>query len=202
MSDDDVNSVRYYDRNAERFAADTGDLDMSALHERFFRYVPAGGRILDAGCGVGRDALAFAQRGYSVLAFDASPEMVRIAKERTAGRVEVLRMNFDEIGWREEFESVWACASLLHVPADELPAIVRRLAVALRPGGACYMSFKYGSGERIAGGRRFTDLTESDLNAMIYSTGLVIVDAWVTSDVRAKRSGEYWLNAVATKPMR
>lgn len=202
MAEDAVDSIAYYDCNAERFAADTGGLDMSALYERFLRYVPAGGRILDAGCGVGRDALAFAQRGYAVVAFDASLEMVRLARERVAGRVEVRRMGFEEVEWHEEFDGVWACASLLHVPADDLPAIVGRLAASLRPGGACYMSFKYGSGERMAGGRRFTDLTEADLNAMLPGTGLVVVDAWVTTDVRAGRSGEHWLNAVATKPTR
>lgn len=157
MAEGGVDSIRYYERNAERFAADTGDLDMSALHERFLPYVPAGGRILDAGCGVGRDALAFAQRGYSVLAFDASPEMVRLAMERTGGRVEVLRMGFEEVRWQGEFDGVWACASLLHVRAPDLPFVLRRLRAVLRPGGALYMSFKYGSGERVLEGRRFTD---------------------------------------------
>src|SRR3712207_7267921 len=45
-------------------------------HDRFLRRVRPGGRILDAGCGTGRDALAFVQRGFEVVAFDASAEMV------------------------------------------------------------------------------------------------------------------------------
>jgi len=43
--------------------------------------------------------------------------------------------------WREEFDGVWTCASLLHVPATELPRLLRRLQAALRPGGLIYMSF-------------------------------------------------------------
>lgn len=192
-------TVAYYDRNAERFAADTGRLDMSALHERFLRHMPAGGRILDAGCGVGRDALAFAERGYSVVAFDASAEMVRLARERTAGRAEILQMRFEDVAWRKEFDGIWACASLLHVPETELPAVARRLASALRPGGVIYMSFKYGAGERVAEGRQFTDHTEETLRAALARAGLTIVEAWMTDDVRAGRSSERWLNAVAIR---
>jgi SAM-dependent methyltransferase len=126
MAEGDVDSVAFYDRNAERFAADTGGVDMSALHERFLRHVPPRARILDAGCGVRRDALAFLERGYSVVAFDALAEMVRLARERVAGRAEVLQMRFEDVAWRERFDDVWACASLLHVPVTGFPGVTER----------------------------------------------------------------------------
>jgi SAM-dependent methyltransferase len=170
---------------------------MSALYERFLGRVESGGRILDAGCGVGRDALAFAERGYSVVAFDASAEMVRLASERIADRAEVLQMRFDDAAWREEFDGVWACASLLHVPATELPLVMRCLGAALRPGGVMYLSFKLGSGERDVGGRRFTDVTEEMLRAALAAADLTLAEVWVTGDVRVGRTGELWLNAIA-----
>ena len=197
MAEDDVDSIAYYDRNAERFAMDTGGVDMSALHHRFLRHVPVGGRLLDAGCGVGRDALAFAEQGFSVVAFDASSEMVRLARERTAGRAEVRQMRFEDVAWREEFDGVWACASLLHVPAAELPSVTRRLAAVLRPGGTLYMSFKHGGGERVVAGRRFTDLNEASLRDVVEGTGLRNVDVWTTHDVRPDRRAETWLNVIA-----
>jgi 2-polyprenyl-3-methyl-5-hydroxy-6-metoxy-1,4-benzoquinol methylase len=97
MAEGGVDSIAFHDCNAGRFATDTGGLDMSALHERFLRHVPPGGRILDAGRRVGRDALALAEQGYSVVAFDASAEMVRLARERVGGRGEVLRMRFEDM---------------------------------------------------------------------------------------------------------
>ncbi len=199
MADPIADTLAWYDRQAAHFAARTADLDLAPLYDRFIRHIRSGGRILDAGCGVGRDALAFAERGYAVVAFDASAEMVRIARERTAGQAEILQMRFEDATWREEFDGVWACASLLHVPAAELPVVTRRLAAALRPGGALYMSFKHGTGERVAGGRRFTDHNEQTLRAALGGTGLALAEIWTTADVRAGRSGERWLNAVATR---
>jgi hypothetical protein len=61
------------------------------------------------------------------------------------------------------------------------------------------MSFKHGTGERVAGGRRFTDHNEQTLRAALGGTGLALAEIWTTADVRAGRSGERWLNAVATR---
>lgn len=198
MAESEVDSVAFYDRNAEQYVADTGGLDMSALYQRFLRHLPLGGRILDAGCGVGRDALAFAERGFAVTAIDASAEMVRLAAEYVGGRAEVRQLRFEDVAWCAEFDGIWACASLLHVPSSTFPGIVSRLTTALRPNGVCYMSFKHGIGERTAGGRLFSDHTEESLCAALRSTGLAVTEAWLTNDVRADLSGQHWLNAIAT----
>jgi SAM-dependent methyltransferase len=197
MSDPSADTVAYYNRHAAEFSAQTANLDMSPLYERFLRHVPPQGRILDAGCGAGRDALGFALLGYSVVAFDASAEMARLARERVAGRAEVLQMRFEDLAWRDEFDGIWACASLLHVPLTDFPAVVAHLATALRAGGACYMSFKLGTGERVAGDRRFTDHTVASLHAALHSTRFRLAETWISADARPARRGESWLNAIA-----
>ena len=53
--------------------------------------------------------------------------------------------------------------SLLHIQADAFPGVAARLASAIRPGGAWYMSFKLGEGERLVGGRLFVDHAEASL---------------------------------------
>ncbi len=100
MADPTTDTIRWYDRQAADFDARTVDLDLAPLYDRFLSRVRPGGRILDAGCGVGRDALAFAERGFEVVAFDASEEMARLARERVGGRAEVLRMRFEDVAWR------------------------------------------------------------------------------------------------------
>ena len=196
MTDPVADTLAYYDRQAADFAGQTAGLDLGPLYDRFLRYVRPGGIILDAGCGPGRDALAFAERGYKVVAFDASEEMVRLARARLGGSADVHLMRFNDVSWHREFDGIWACASLLHVPAASFPNIALRLVDALRPGGAWYMSFKLGEGERLAEGRLFVDQTEATLHSALSRLPVGFVEYWQSTDLRPGRQAEHWLNAV------
>ena len=151
----------YYRSNAQRFYDETVDVNMSALYQPFVACLPPGARILDAGCGSGRDVKAFSQMGFTVEAFDASAELVMMARQFSGKAVELGR--FQDITEVERYDGIWCCASLLHVPEAELPGVMALLARALKPGGIWYLSFKYGSGEREKDGRRFTDMNEARL---------------------------------------
>ncbi|MBP7442318.1 MAG: class I SAM-dependent methyltransferase, partial [Thauera sp.] len=148
-------TVRHYDSNAARFVEDTLHVDMSALHARFLAHIPVGGLILDAGCGSGRDSKAFLEAGFRVRAFDGSAELARLAAEYLGQPVDVKR--FDEIVECSRYDGIWACASLLHVGEEELPATLARMWASLKPGGVFYLSFKHGEVERTDGERHFTD---------------------------------------------
>jgi len=136
----------YYTQHAEAYAHTTRTVDMAPLYARFLPHVPAGGLILDAGCGSGRDALAFLQQGYAVEAFDASPELAQLASQHAGIPVKVMR--FQDVDDTARFDAIWACASLLHVPQAELPQVLGQLWHSLKPGGVFYLSFKLGEGER------------------------------------------------------
>ena len=86
----------WYSTHAAAFCARTFVIDMEDARARFLRHVPAGGRILDVGCGSGRDSKRFAELGYAVDARDRSREIADEAARRTglAVRVEdVLEMD-------------------------------------------------------------------------------------------------------------
>ncbi|MDC3379516.1 class I SAM-dependent methyltransferase [Planctomycetota bacterium] len=188
----------FYEDNAEDFARRTVDVDVSHLRERFLEHVPPGGHILDAGCGSGRDGRAFQDAGYQVTAIDASPALARIASKHVGQEVRVLR--FQDVDFESQFDGVWACASLLHVPEAELGEVLRRLARSLVPGGACYMSFKLGEGEREDGGRTFLDVTPDRLAEVVDQVGeLVLAQTWLTDDCRPGRDAEKWVNALARR---
>lgn len=199
MSEPSPDTVAWYDQHAAAFAKQTADVDLAPIYQRFLRYIPAGGRILDAGCGSGRDALAFSERGYLVSAFDASTEMASLARITLRGRAIVRVRRFDQVDCLEEFDGIWACASLLHVPASEFQGVAQRLARALRPHGAWYMSFKLGQGERQKDGRLFLDHTEKTLRGALSAAPVEVADAWITQDVRPGRASEQWINAVALR---
>jgi len=192
-------TIGYYNRNAGRFAADTADLDLSPLYERFLGYLPPGGSILDAGCGVGRDIRAFIQRGFAVVGFDGSIEMVQRARERAGGLAQIYLMRFDDVAWQDTFDGIWACASLLHVPSSKFSSVAARLASALRVGGAWYMSFKVGSAARQADGRLFTDYTEAAVTRELARLSIRLADVWSSGDVRVDRRGERWLNIIGLR---
>lgn len=192
----------FYDANAEAFISTTRDVDMSEVRCRFLAAlrrpgaVPA--RILDAGCGSGRDALAFRLLGHDVEAFDDSPAMVAATQEHAG--VLARKMRFEDFAWEHPFEGIWACASLLHVAESDLPRVTDRLAAHLTPGGALFVSFKLGTGERVKDGRRFTNMTAERLATLLDGcAGLGTPDIWHSRDCRPDRASELWVNAVVKK---
>lgn len=190
-------NIEYYNENAQSFFAGTVNADMSLWRDKFEKYIPDGGRVLDAGCGSGRDSRAFKQHGYSVVAFDASSEMCRMASELIGQQV--WQMRFDEISFDEEFEGIWACASLLHVPNEELPDVLGKLRKALKNKGILYVSFKYGEGRKQRGDRTFSDFTEESVKVLLNNAGFEVIESGITSDIRPGRDDEKWVNAIARK---
>src|SRR5436190_891654 len=186
-------SIQFYEDNAEDFFARSIDAEMLPEQARFAAMLPPGGRILDAGCGSGRDAKWFRDQGFAVTATEAAPRLAGLARAHTGLPVQVL--TFEQMDWREAFDGIWTCASLLHVGRAELPAILRRLRLGLVPDGVWFMSFKYGRGDRQAGDRRFTDMDETDLGALLAETGgLTLLSTHITGDVRPDRAHERWLS--------
>lgn len=191
-------SVEFYEKNADSFVAQTADVDMAALYQRFCEHLRPGASVLDAGCGSGRDALAFSKLGYYVVAFDASPKMVAAARQRAG--VPVHQMTFETMKFDQTFDGIWACASLLHVPRSRLSNVLEILASILEPAGILYASFKYGDKEREKDSRYFNDLNECLLaEQLTIVPNLKIVDMWTTGDQRPERSKERWLNCLLAK---
>ena len=194
----DQASINYYDENSRAFVVDTAQVDMGQLYEPFLSCVPEGGRILDLGCGSGRDTKYFMDQSYDVVAIDASEKMVEATKRLT--NANVLQLRFDQINFENEFDGIWACASLLHVPETALKNILELCLQALRPTGVIYASFKYGSAQRFERGRLFTDVNEQKLSGLIATLrSSLTFSYWVTQDVRPDRNNEKWINAIIKK---
>ena len=187
-------TISYYDKNAAEFCKNTIDADMSFCRDKFLKYLKIGSDILDAGCGSGRDSVAFKQLGYHVTAMDASPEICKEA-EKVLGQ-KVLCKTFEELDDKNVYDGIWACASLLHVPKERMEDVLCRLKRALKDGGVFYASFKYGDEEKVVNGRLFSNYDERSLRVLMSENGFEILELFVTQDVREDRREETWVNVV------
>lgn len=191
-------TIEYYNNHVEEFCAKTKDADMSYCYEKFKQYVKPNGKVLDVGCGSGRDSKQFIEDGYWIEAMDASEEICKYASKYIGQQVKCQRI--EEITYENEFDGIWACASLLHVAKEEMPAVIEKLYRALKKNGILYASFKLGRGERFADGRFFNDYTEKEITEIFFEQkGFEIKECFVTEDVRKERKDEMWINIIAKK---
>ena len=191
-------TLTYYNQNADAFIAGTQSADMSEQYCFFLKHITPGGKLLDLGCGSGRDSAYFSALGFDVTAIDGSEELCKRVKENHG--IEALCLRFEDIAFQAEFDAIWACASLLHVKKTDMSNVMEKVSAALKPGGILYASFKYGSDECISNDRFFNNYTEHDINTLLTPENkLTLLEYWITEDVRPERAGEQWLNLISIK---
>jgi SAM-dependent methyltransferase len=146
MKDVSTPTLAHYEANADSFWEGTRNHDVSENYAALLGAIgrPAPLRILDFGCGPGRDLLYFRSLGHEPTGLDACPKFVEHAKTLT-GCV-VWQQNFLELALpKEQFDGVFANASLFHVPSEHLPRVLGELRDSLKPGGIFFCSNPRGS---------------------------------------------------------
>lgn len=192
-----MTTIDYYNAYAEAFIDATFKVDMERLYQPFLGELFDSARILDVGCGSGRDTLAFINKGYQVDAIDYSKVLVDKVTQLTG--VEIALQSFYEIDDIDVYDGIWACASLLHCERGRLSEVIGRLINALKPNGVLYMSFKYGNCDRDKEGRNFTDINEQQSQNLLNQFNNVDeLKQWITVDQRPDRE-EKWLNLLWKK---
>lgn len=191
-------TLTYYNQNAQTFISHTQTVNFQDTQERFLSCLPPGSRILDFGCGSGRDTRYFLQQGYSVDAIDGSEELCRLASQYTG--IPVRQMLFQDLDCQDTYDGIWACASILHLRMDALTDVFYKMTAALHDGGTLYTSFKLGSFRGERNGRYFTDFDEEGFREFAEQfPALRVRDLWITADVRPGREEEQWLNIILHK---
>jgi SAM-dependent methyltransferase len=193
-----MNSGNYYDDSHPSYIQEVQDVDLSFIYNQFLHLVKKNGTILDAGCGSGRDMLNFKNMGYLVSGFDSSIKMVQSALAYSG--CPVSHTSFEMLNYDDEFDAIWACASLLHVERKNLTKVFALLHKALHKEGVLYCSFKARSDDFDDGERSFTCFTPTKLeHFIISSTNFSIINIFISEDVRENRKGEMWTNAILRK---
>lgn len=188
----------FYSAHTDKYIAETLDIKLTSSLQDFMACLKKNASLLDVGCGSGRDALYFKEQGFQVVVTDMVSEMAEAASKNLSQ--DVLARSYFNLGFKNEFDGVWASACLLHCPKSEFMTAIQNIADALRSNGVAYISLKQGEGEDLDHyGRYFSYYSEQELISLfddIYD--LSISRLWIDeSDFR--ESKQVWINLFVRK---
>lgn len=144
-----------YQATADAFASKVADLAPLKSIEKFMALLPPKSKIIDVGCGSGRDAKVFTDKGVDVLGIDFCPNLIEIAKE-TAPSAHFQIMDMEEMSFPAQFfDGAWVAASLFHLPKKAIPSVLKNIHTFLKNKGAFYLSVMEGSGEHLLKDHRY-----------------------------------------------
>lgn len=190
--------MTYYNKKAKEFFEDTINVDLTNIYNEFLKHIKPKGKILDLGCGSGRDLLYFKNKDYEAYGLDNSEELIKLAEEYTNEKI--IKCDFRNINLNIKFDAIWANASLLHLTINELKSTITKLINHLNKNGTIYMSFKYGTFEGIRNDRHFTYFTEKTITSFLNKfENIKTIKIWKTTDQRKDRNNEFWLNVIVRK---
>ena len=149
-------TLAHYQDSAEGFRECTRDHDVSQNIAALLRHIQAEAplRILDFGCGPGRDLRTFRALGHDPVGLDGCPRFVDMA--RTDSGCEVWLQDFLALDLPPaRFDGIFANAVLFHIPSQELPRVLRQLHATLKPGGVLFSSNPRGENQEGWNGERY-----------------------------------------------
>jgi SAM-dependent methyltransferase len=188
---------RTYERIAEAYDERIPDAAaMEPLLTRLTGRLPGSGRVLDLGCGTGRDARWFGDRGYDVVGVDLAAAQLRVAEANAPG-ASLCRADVRSLPFRDAwFDGCWCAAVLLHLPRAAVGGALREARRVLSPGAPMFCSVKRGSGSGVTRtygtdtGRYVVAYEPDELEGRLVDAGfemtaLTADERWVEAVVRA-----------------
>lgn len=149
-------TLAYYNDSADSFREATRDHDVSQNIAALLRYIEGVTpyTLLDLGCGPGRDLKTFSALGHRAIGLDGSERFAEMARAESG--CEVWRQNLFSLELPPDyFDGIFANAVLFHVPAQELPRVLKDLRAALKPRGVLFCSNPRGQNQEGWNGGRY-----------------------------------------------
>ncbi|WP_019217444.1 class I SAM-dependent methyltransferase [Legionella tunisiensis] len=144
-----------YQTTAVAFARNVAELAPTGSIEKFINFLPPNAKIIDIGCGAGRDAKLFSAVGAEVLGIDFSSNLIDIAQQY-APLAQFQVMDMETMSFPEtSFDGAWAACSLGHLPKKSLPAVLKKIHSLLAEQGYFYLALKKGHGEMLENDARY-----------------------------------------------
>jgi len=186
-----------YESSAVNYAEKVEGLHPYREANRFLSMIPENGKILDIGCGSGRDAKVFSESGYRVTGVDFSSKMIEVAKEKAPQAnfyvMDMRSLNFDSI-----FDGAWANASLLHLSKNEFSQVLGKISKSLKPNGLFFIKLKQGASEGLELDARYSNIkkfysyyNEYELKELLLEAGFTVLDLLVRENESTYQTHPY-----------
>ncbi|MCK0128067.1 class I SAM-dependent methyltransferase [Erythrobacter sp. F6033] len=197
----DAATIEYYEAAAPRYTLSTA-LDRHRHLDPFLDRLNQGARVLELGCGNGRDAKHMVDRGFEVDATDGTAAMV--SKANASFDLKARQMRFDELKADQDYDAVWAHACLLHLPRAALSDALARIHRSLRPRGWHFANFKLCDAQHPNEGRdplgRWTNLPDPKwLNVTYLQAGFEMVETDIYAGNGSDGVQRDWMALTARK---
>lgn len=175
-----------YEATAREFTRNVADLAPLESIKKFINFLPVRAKIIDIGCGSGRDAKIFTEQGLSVLGVDFSENLIDIAKVN-APLAEFQRLDIETMTFPpSSFDGAWAGCTLCHIPKKILPSVLQKIHFLLNENGYFYLTVKQGTGEGLEEDVRYGNLEkfwsffeEEELAEYVRTADFKIVDCCI-----------------------
>jgi 2-polyprenyl-3-methyl-5-hydroxy-6-metoxy-1,4-benzoquinol methylase len=194
----DQSTLKYYSDNAAQ-VAERYESVVSDLSEHFVDSFSKGGKILDIGCGSGRDLAVLHKLGFDCYGVDPTPELVAIAQRthpELVGRIALGELPDLQTPFGSDFDGVLCSAVLMHIDIEQLPATAAAIKSCLKLGGRLLYSVPSKrtdvvESNRDANGRLFIPDQASRLNSLFSNLGFMEISSWTNSDSMGRDSVEW-----------
>ncbi len=198
----DSRTLAFYEGNSQRLSILYESADMRRFYESVNSLLQGEGKVLDVGCGEGRDVRALAQLGYEVVGCDASKAMIEIARSKAVGLndlylVRKFPVETNDALFQRSFDLVYSHAVIMHLPRNEREHMLCQLVQLVREGQYLILSWC----NRAATDERVYELVEpSEIVQFLKDEGLSISSQYEEDDSLGRKIR--WQNIVARKPSR
>ena len=187
-----------YNKYAELYAKYTKDKLLQFQLTEFSSMLPKKGKVLDAGCGCGRDAAYLSEEGLNVTAVDICDGMINEAKKNN---VLVKKQDILKLKEQDEYDGVWCMATLADIPKTDVSKVLKNFFTSLKKEGILYIAVKEGKGEELIEKEKYGNLPrfyafyeKEELEKLLIDSGFIVHKSTLSND-----RGIKWVEIFAKK---